>query len=97
MRKKYTGNLKAQIVMELLKEEKTISQIASEYEVHPTQLNKWKSIVKESLPKILEDNRKKDNAIEKEQQRQIEELYSEIGRLTTQLTWLKKKSGIKLE
>lgn len=97
MRKKYSGNLKAQIVMELLKEEKTISQIAFEYEVHPTQLNKWKSIVKESLPKILEDNRRKDNAIEKEQQKQIEDLYAEIGRLTTQLTWLKKKSGIKLE
>jgi len=97
MRKKYTGDLKAQIVMEMLKEEKTISQIASEYEVHPTQLNKWKSIVKESLPKILEDNRKKDNALEKAQQRQIEELYAEVGRLTTQLTWIKKKSGIKLE
>ena len=97
MRKKYTGNLKAQIVMEMLKEEKTISQIASEYEVHPTQLNKWKAIVKDHLPEILEDNRKKENVIEKQQKQQIEELYAEIGRLTTQLTWLKKKSGIRLE
>lgn len=97
MRKMYTAKLKAQIVMELLKEEKSISQIASDYEVHPTQLNKWKSLVKERMPELLEDNRKSGNAIEKAQQRQIEELYAEIGRLTTQLAWIKKKSGIRVE
>jgi putative transposase len=90
MRKKYTGKLKAQIVMEMLKEEKTISKIASEYEIYPTQLNNWKAITKERLPEILEDNRKKNDVVEKDQQHQIEELYAEVARLTTQLTWLKK-------
>jgi hypothetical protein len=38
------------VVQELLKEDKTIAQIAAEYEVHPTQLNKWKSIALAGLP-----------------------------------------------
>jgi putative transposase len=38
MRKHYTDIFKAQVVLELLKEEKTIAQIASETGVHPTQL-----------------------------------------------------------
>jgi len=38
MRKQYTAAFKARVVQELLKEEKTLAQIAAEYEVHPTQL-----------------------------------------------------------
>jgi len=34
MRKQYTAAFKARIVQELLKEEKTLAQLASEYEVH---------------------------------------------------------------
>ncbi|PHJ39941.1 hypothetical protein P378_00025 [Desulforamulus profundi] len=42
MRKSYSGEFKAKVVLEILKEEKTISQIASEYGIHPNQLLKWK-------------------------------------------------------
>jgi transposase len=38
MRKQYTAAFKTRVVQELLKEEKTLAQIAAEYEVHPTQL-----------------------------------------------------------
>ena len=38
MRKQYSAAFKARVVQELLKEEKTLAQIAAEYEVHPTQL-----------------------------------------------------------
>jgi putative transposase len=44
MRKQYTSAFKAKVVQELLKEEKTLAQIASEYEVHPTQLKNWRAI-----------------------------------------------------
>ena len=37
MRKQYTSAFKDKVVRELLKEEKTLAQIAAEYEVHPTQ------------------------------------------------------------
>jgi transposase-like protein len=41
-RKRYTAKQKATIVLELFKEEKSVAQIASEYEVHPNQLYRWK-------------------------------------------------------
>lgn len=92
MRKHYTDAFKAQVVLELLKEEKTIAKIASETGVHPTQLRKWKATAISKLPNIFSDDRKTaDNAA---QEKKVNELYAEIGRLTTQLKWLKKKSGI---
>ena len=50
MRKQYTAAFKAKVVQDLLKEEKTLAQLASEYEVHPTQLKKWRSVALEGLP-----------------------------------------------
>lgn len=94
-RKQYTKQKKAEIVLELLKEEKTIAQISSEYGIHPTQLGQWKKTALEGLPELFERGEKAAQKAEKEQQKQVEELYKEIGYLTTQVNWLKKKSGIK--
>lgn len=94
-RNQYTKQKKAEIVIELLKEEKTVNQIASEYGIHPTQLNQWKKKVLEGLPEIFERGENTAQKAEKEYQQQIEQLYKEIGYLTTQVKWLKKKSGIR--
>ena len=96
MRTTYTGKIRAQIVVEMLQERKTISQISSEYGVHPTQLHRWKATAMEKLAELLEDNRHKEHSLAKQLQ-QTEELYAQIGRLSAQLEWLKKKSGIKLD
>ncbi len=89
MRKQYTA-FKARVVQELLKEEKTLAQIASEYEVHPTQLKKWRAVALEGLPGLFE---KQDStaALQVAHEQQLTDLYAEIGKLTTQVTWLKKK------
>jgi len=92
-RKHFSASQKAQIALEILKEEKTINQIASEYGVHPNVLYRWKKQALENLPKLFEDENKSEHERQVEHDRQVNELYSEIGRLTTQLNWLKKKSG----
>jgi transposase len=61
MRKQYSAAFKARVVQEPLKEEKTLAHIASEYEVHPTQLKKWRAVALEGLPSIFE---KQDSTIE---------------------------------
>ena len=94
MRKRYSTKKKAQIVLEILKEERSIAQIASEYGIHPGQLYKWKAQALEGLPSLFEDARKTEKALRAAHEGELNELYAEIGRLTTQLTWLKKKSGI---
>lgn len=94
MRKRYTAQFKAGIVQEILKEEKTIGQIASEQGIHPNQLNRWKAIALEGLPSLFSKDGKAAEDAATEHERQVHELYAEIGRLTTKLTWLQKKSGI---
>jgi transposase-like protein len=92
-RKHLVASQKAQIAVEILKEEKTINQIASEFGVHPNVLYRLKKQTLENLPKLFEDENKSERDRQTEHERQINELYSEIGRLTTQLNWIKKKPG----
>ena len=94
MRKHYTNAFKAEVVQELLKEEKTIAQIAAQHGIHPNQLSKWKAIALKGLPDLFSDEQKAVKAVKQSYEGQVNELYAEIGRLTTQLAWLKKKSGI---
>ena len=49
-RKQYPATMKAKIVLEILKEEKSIPQIASTYGIHPSILNRWKNASRNSLP-----------------------------------------------
>jgi transposase len=94
--KEYSASFKAEVVKEILKEEKSLSQISSEYKVHLTQLNNWKSIVVKGMASLFEKG--KEQAEEKKEHEQKRaELYEEIGRLTSQLSWLKKKSGFRSE
>jgi putative transposase len=94
MRKRYSDKFKAEIVLELLKEEKTVAQIASERHVHPNQIYEWKALVLRDLATLFSQNHKGETALKTEYEARLQELYAEIGRLTTQVTWLKKKSGI---
>ena len=97
MRKRYSGTYKAGIAQELLKEEKTLSQVASETGIHPTQLKEWKKIALNGLPGLFSRNGKALDKLLQTHAEQVNELYAEIGRLTTQVNWLKKKSGLQLE
>jgi transposase-like protein len=94
MRKQYTAKQKAQIVLEILKEERPVAQIASQYGIHPNQLYKWKAQALEGLPGLFEEGRKTDKELKAAHEQQVEDLYAQIGRLNTQLAWLKKKSGL---
>jgi len=94
MRKHYNSSFKAQVILEVLKEEKTVSQIASEYGVHPTQINAWKTSVVSGLPSLFDKDVSKISVQKAENEKQLNELFTEIGKLTTQLAWVKKKAGI---
>lgn len=97
MKKRFTSTFKAQVARELLAGEKTLSQLAAEYEVAATQLSQWKSTVLKGLPSLFEDEHKAIERVKADYERRLEELYSEIGRLTTQLAWLRKKCGLDVE
>jgi len=96
MKKTYTPEFKAKVVLELLREELTVAQLSSKHEIHPSQLSRWKKAVLDGLPELLSDNRKRD-AVIKEHEEEVRELYAQIGELSSKLNWLKKKSGIDLK
>lgn len=96
MRKQYRATFKADAVKELLKEEKTLNQLAAELGVHPSQLKEWKKIALRGLPELF-TRQTNAGAQAKAHEQQVHDLYSEIGRLTTQVNWLKKKAGLNPE
>jgi putative transposase len=82
--------LKAKIAFEAARGEKTISQLASEYLVHPNQIGQWKKKLLEELPILFAD--KRVSSRDRDQEELESELYKQIGQLKVELEWLKKKS-----
>ena len=93
MHKTYTPAFKARLVQELLKETKTIAQLAAEHGIHPNVLGTWKATALQGLPSLFE-RRDSLEAVQAAHEQQVHDLYAQIGRLTTQVAWLRKKSGL---
>lgn len=91
MRKQYPPNLKAKIVLELLKEEKSIHELAAEHEIHVTQLRQWRQRALDELPNLFSRERQVGERELQERDQLIEKLYRQIGHLSTELAWLQKK------
>jgi transposase-like protein len=91
MRKNYTAKYKAEAVLEVLREAESLNEIAGRLEVHPNMLGRWKNEAVKNLFTVFE-NSKGDQL--RKHEAQVQELYTQIGELTTKLSWLKKKSGI---
>ena len=88
--KQYTAQEKAKVAMEAIKGELTMAQISSHYGVHTTQINRWK---KEALESMIAGFQSKPRAEDTSQAELINQLYSQIGQLTVERDWLKKKSA----
>ena len=71
---------KAKIVLTVLRGEKTVSEIAAQYSVHPNLITRWKQTATESMAELFEDKR---NKIEKdkfqEQEQLVDRLYKLVG------------------
>ena len=93
-RRRLSASQKAAIVLEALKEEKGVAQIAAENGVHPNQIHKWKKQALENFSQLFEDERQGEKAREAEHDKQLQDLYAEIGRLSAQSVLAQKKSGL---
>lgn len=93
-RRKFTPEEKARLVLEILKEEKSVSQLAAEHGIHANVLTRWKTEAIQNLSQLFVDDRKGITKMKQDYEQQISELYAEVGKLTTQLSWIKKKSGL---
>jgi len=89
-RRNHSAAFKAKVALAAAKGDKTIAELASQYEVHPSQIAKWKKQLLESLPEIFSCRQQKDR---QDQEALTAQLYQQIGQLKVELDWLKKKSG----
>lgn len=88
-RKKYSQQFKFKVALEAVKELKTINEIASAYDVHPTQVKSWKKQLLAEGPTVFGQDMAQQL---REQEARETELYEQIGRLKMELEWLKKKA-----
>jgi transposase len=86
-RKQYSAAFKAKVALEALKEEKTVAQIASDYEIHPTMVSAWRRELLEKLPGVFEDGRKQKNT--DDPSKLADRLYKQIGQLKVENDFLK--------
>lgn len=90
MRRQFTPVQKARVALAALAGDKTINQVAAQYEVHPTQVKQWRDTAKAALPTAFTDGRKVDKTAVNTAAR-IDELHRVIGVRDAELEWLKKK------
>lgn len=88
-RQKFSNDFKAKVAMEAIRGEKTIAELASQYEVHPGQINTWKKQALDGLPSLFQRKNSKEARIKGEC---TDKLYLQIGKLQVENEWLKKKS-----
>ena len=87
---RHTAKFKFQIALEAIKSDKTINQLASEYQLHPSQISQWKKQLLEQGSDIFATTPTKR---QREQNDRESSLYEQIGRLNMELDWLKKKAA----
>ena len=93
VKKNHTNQFKAKVVMAAMREDRSMSELSSEYGVHPTQIGTWKKIAKENMARLFEEKSKP--GLEQKEQKQLEEkLYRKIGELEMENDWIKKKLGL---
>ena len=91
IRRIHPAAFKAKVVLEAIRETKTIAELSSIYGIHSTQISKWKQRALEGLVQIFSDYHAVRQKSDEELKR---ELYQQIGRLKVEVDFLKKKMGI---
>ena len=89
-RRKHSAEFKFKVALEAIKEERTISQLASAYNLHPNQISSWKKQLLSTGGSLFSRATQRN---EQAQARREAELYEQIGRLKMELEWLKKKAA----
>jgi transposase len=87
----YSASFKAKVALEALRQERTLSELAAKYEIHPTLITKWKRQAVESLPEIFSVGGRRDT--DAVHAAEIKELHAKIGQLTVEKDFLGKAFG----
>jgi len=85
-RTRHSAEFKAKVALEAAKDIKTLNELASQYNLHPTQISQWKKQLLDEVSSIFTSQKKSVEYTKK-----FDELYRQIGEVTVERDWLKKK------
>jgi transposase len=89
-RKNYSKELKTKVALAAIKGNQTANEIASEFGIHISLVNRWKKEAIEALPSVFGNSQEKQS---KEVEIERDRLYQKVGKLQIELDWLKKNTG----
>jgi len=83
-RRNHTPAFKAKVALAALKGEKTLSELAQQFDVHPNQITQWKSVLLEKMPAVFGSDTRCDDkpAVD------LKALHAKIGQLTLENDFL---------
>ncbi len=91
MRKRYGVKFKSKVALEAIKNDKTITELSNKFEIHRDLVQKWKKTVVEGSPELFSTTNSKGG---KNNEKVVDELYKQIGKLKVENDWLKKSYEI---
>ena len=89
-RRTFSADFKAKVAIEAIKEVKTISELAQIYQVHPNLISLWKKDFLSNAGRVFDAGKDETEQIKK-LQKEKDDLIQQIGQLTVDNNWLKKK------
>lgn len=90
-RRNWTPQEKAEIVLEILREESTLSEISKKYEIAQPVLSRWKSDFLANMSQVFDKKGEDIEKLKREHEEEKDALVKKIGELTVEGDWLKKK------
>lgn len=90
-RKRYSSTEKAQVVLEILREDSTVNEIAQKHDISPQLISRWRTEFLNNMPTVFDKESAEIEKVKQEYEAEKEELVNQIGQLTVDMNWLKKK------
>ena len=87
-RRSHDAGFKARVALEAVRGERTVSELAAEYGVHPTMIHQWKKALLDGAADIFERGGKKAPEIDEDTMRS---LHAKIGELAVTNDFLSRK------
>ncbi|MFD1068228.1 transposase [Oceanobacillus locisalsi] len=97
-RKRYSSTEKAQVVLEILREDSTINEITQKHDISPQLISRWRTEFLNNMPTVFDKKAAEIEKLKQEYEAEKEELINQIGQLMVDMNWLKKTTtGLRVE